>query len=88
MSIAFRAILVADDINRKAVLYLRHRKQQRMLNMNQDQINELKRIKMYFPYRIVFGAISPDGKFDAYCKTTMHTANNLVRKGYQVFILE
>lgn len=56
--------------------------------MTPEQVKELERLKSYFPYRIVFGAVSPEGVFEAYCKTTMHTANNLVRKGYQVFVLE
>lgn len=56
--------------------------------MNEKQSEELKRLKGYFPFRIVFGAISPEGNFDAYAKLTMHTANSLARKGYQVFILK
>jgi len=48
---------------------------------------ELSNLKNWFPYRIVFGVIdSVTGEFSAYAKTTMHTANNLARKGHHVAI--
>lgn len=56
--------------------------------LNDEQLKELQRLKAYFPFRIVFGVIDQDGKFEAYAKTTMHTANSLSRKGHSVFLLK
>lgn len=56
------------------------------MELTQQQTQELQRLKAYFPYRIVFGVIHQDGSFEAYAKTTMHTANHLARKGASVFI--
>lgn len=48
---------------------------------------ELATLKAHFPYRIVFGVIRKDtGAFEAWCKTTMHSANCLARKGHNVFL--
>jgi len=48
---------------------------------------ELTNLKNWFPFRIVFGVIDKTtGEFSAYAKTTMHTANNLARKGHLVAI--
>lgn len=55
--------------------------------MNEQQVAELKRLKTYFPYRIVFGVIDKDtGAFEAWAKSTMHTPNRLAREGHQVFV--
>lgn len=52
-----------------------------------SQKTELANLKNWFPYRIVFGVIdNVTGEFSAYAKTTMHTANNLARKGHLVAI--
>lgn len=57
--------------------------------LTDQQSQELKRLKQHFPYRIVFGVIDKDtGAFEAYAKTTMHTANSLTRKGHAVFLLQ
>jgi hypothetical protein len=56
------------------------------MELNEQQVQELSRLKAYFPYRIVFGVIDQEGKFEAYAKTTMHTANHLARKGLTVFV--
>jgi hypothetical protein len=57
--------------------------------LNNEQTQELRRLKQYFPYRIVFGVIDKEtGKFVAYTKTTKHTANKLAREGHQVFVLQ
>lgn len=47
--------------------------------------NDLIRLKQYFPYRIVFGVVMPDGKFDTYASTTKHKMNKFLRLGYPVF---
>lgn len=59
------------------------------MNLTPEQIAELARLKDYFPYRIVFAVIYKDtGVFEAWCKTTMHTANRLAREGHQVGIFQ
>jgi hypothetical protein len=51
------------------------------------QKTELANLKNWFPFRIVFGVIDcATGEFSAYAKTTMHTANNLARKGHLVAV--
>lgn len=56
--------------------------------LTQSQIQELQRIKAYFPYRIVFGVIKKDGTFEVWAKTTKHAANRLAREGHQVFMVQ
>lgn len=57
--------------------------------LTEKQNAELVRIKGYFPYRIVFGVVRKDtGEFEAYAKTTMHTANRLAREGHAVYVLK
>lgn len=57
--------------------------------LNEQQERELRRLKQYFPFRIVFGVIDKDtAEFSAYAKTTMRTANTLSRKGHAVFVLK
>ena len=53
-----------------------------------EQIAEVARLKQYFPYRICYGAISPDMEFEANAVSTMRRPNSLARKGYSVFIYE
>ena len=57
------------------------------MELNQQQTQELQRLKAYFPFRIVFGVIHKDGSFQSYAKRTMHVANRLSRDGASVFIL-
>lgn len=55
--------------------------------LTKEQKEELAKLKEHFPYRIVFGVIRKDtGEFQAWCKTTMASANCLARKGHNVFI--
>jgi len=55
--------------------------------MNDTQIQECRRLKQYFPFRIVYGAISQDGTFETNAVTTMRTPNALARKGWQVWVI-
>lgn len=58
------------------------------MTLNQNQIDELVRLKAYFPYRIVFGIIDKDtGGFEAQVRTTKAAMNNAMRKGHRVFML-
>lgn len=54
---------------------------------NDAQIAELRRLKEYFPYRVVFGALSPSGEFEANAQTTKRRALKLAREGWHVEIL-
>jgi len=50
------------------------------------QIAELARLKSYFPFRIIFGAVSPDGAtFDAYAMKDRRVMNKLIRTGWTVY---
>jgi len=50
---------------------------------------ELKRLKSYFPYRIIWGAIHPDTlEFITSASSTKRQANDYIRKGYEVYILK
>lgn len=51
------------------------------------QIAELRRLKEYFPYRVVFGALSPAGEFEANAQPTKRRAMKLAREGWHVEIL-
>ena len=48
---------------------------------------EMNRLKDYFPFRIVWGAILPDGTYEVGANATKHRVNNLMRKGYSGFII-
>jgi hypothetical protein len=58
------------------------------MTLTAEQEQELKRLKAYFPYRIVFGVVRTTGEWEAYAKTTMATANRLTREGHAVFVLK
>lgn len=45
-----------------------------------EQEAELRRLKAYFPYRIVWGAISDSGKFVMGASHTRQTLNSYLRK--------
>lgn len=53
--------------------------------LTDKQIAEVKRLKQYFPFRIVYAAISPKGEFECNTCTTKRIPNDLARKGYQVW---
>ena len=58
------------------------------MKITESQLNDLRRLKAYFPYRIVFGAISPSGEWEANAQPTKRRALSLARKGWQVTIYE
>ena len=51
-----------------------------------SQQEEMKRLKQYFPYRIVYGAIM-NGEFSCGAVPTMRKIENLVKKGASVWTL-
>jgi len=48
---------------------------------------EMARLKAYFPYRIVWGAIRTDGAYEVGANVTKRQVNDLIRKGYQGFTI-
>ena len=58
------------------------------MELTQQQIEEVKRVKMYFPYRIAFGALHPKTQeFRASAATTKRPINDLLRQGWLVWQL-
>jgi len=53
----------------------------------QSQIDELVRLKQYFPYRIIFGVLKKDGAFETYAAKTKHAMNRALRSGDAVFVI-
>lgn len=59
------------------------------MNLSDQQVVEMRRMKSYFPYRIVFGVFDKDtGEFSVWAKPTKHAMNRLVREGHAVFTLD
>lgn len=54
--------------------------------LTKEQDAQLVRLKQYYPWRIVWGAIV-NGEFESYATTTKHRMNKYLREGHQVFIL-
>lgn len=46
----------------------------------QALFDEMKRVKGYFPFRVVCGVLLPDGSFEVFANTTRAKARNFARK--------
>ncbi len=46
----------------------------------QSMFDEMRRVKAYFPFRVVCGVMLPDGKFEVFANTTRAKARNFARK--------
>jgi hypothetical protein len=56
------------------------------MQLTDSQNMELTRLKQYFPYRVVWGAIHPDtNEWFASANTTKRQMNAYVKKGWVVF---
>ena len=56
------------------------------MQLTDSQNTELTRLKQYFPYRVVWGAIHPDtNEWFASANTTKRQMNAYVKKGWVVF---
>lgn len=56
------------------------------MQLTDTQNRELARLKQYFPYRIVWGAINPGtGEWFASANTTKRQMNGYVKNGWVVF---
>lgn len=54
-----------------------------------EQVREMQRLKAYFPFRIVYGAIQPETKeWKTAAVTTRHAPNRLAKLGWSVYILQ
>lgn len=59
------------------------------MELTQDQINQIQRLKQCFPYRIIYGIIDKDTKeFNSYAVTSMRIPNKLSREGHTVFTIK
>ncbi len=58
-----------------------------MREFTDAQLAEMQRLKSYFPYRIIYGAFSPDGEFEAGAQKDRRRINKLLREGWQVATL-
>ncbi len=54
--------------------------------MTEQQTKEMTNLKAHFPYRIVYGAIKGE-EFMASAVTSKRIPNQLVREGWQVWLL-
>ena len=56
------------------------------MELTTEQNAELSRLKAYFPYRVVWGAIHPEThEWVASANTSKRQMNSYVRKGWTVF---
>lgn len=58
------------------------------MTLTTEQEQELRRLKAYRPFMIVFGVIRKTGEFETYAKPTMATANRLTREGHTVLVIK
>lgn len=56
------------------------------MELPQNILDEMKRIKSYYPYRIIFAALEGT-EWNVYAKTTRHVMNRLAREGVAVWKL-
>lgn len=56
--------------------------------LNPEQVAQLTRLKQYFPFRIICGALNPLGEFRALAVPTMREPNKLAREGWKVWRVE
>lgn len=48
----------------------------------------MNRMRSYFPYRIVWAVVNPDGTVEAFANATCRQRNDAVRAGKTVFTFE
>lgn len=59
-----------------------------MNELTQEQQSEMRRLKSYFPYRIVWAVINKAGEFAAYATSDKRAMNKELRAGNSVFQLQ
>lgn len=56
------------------------------IQLTNEQVAELTRLKQYFPYRVVWGAVHPDTKeWIASANTTKRQLNTYLKNGWIVY---
>jgi hypothetical protein len=59
------------------------------MQLTDDELRQMRSLKAHCPFRIVYGAKHPEtGEFVCAASHTKRPANDYVRKGWLVFILE
>lgn len=58
------------------------------MSLSESQTAEMQRLKAYFPYRIVYGAIGPKGEWQCGAVVNKREPNRLSREGWTVYLLE
>lgn len=59
------------------------------MNLTHEQQSEMQRLKSYFPFRIVYGAVNPQtSEWRCAAVTTMRQPNRLARDGWNVAVLK
>jgi hypothetical protein len=59
------------------------------MTLTESQNNELKRLQLSFPFRIVYGAFNPStSEWFASAVQSMRIPNKLAREGWRVVIME
>jgi hypothetical protein len=56
--------------------------------MTEQQERELRQVKAFRPFMLVFGVIRSTGEWETYARPTMAIANRLAREGHTVYILK
>jgi len=55
--------------------------------LSKEQLAEMQRLKAYYPFRIVYGALSPSGEWQCGGVANKREPNRLARLGWQVFTI-
>jgi len=50
------------------------------MQLTQDEIQEMQKMRSYFPYRSITGVKLPNGEFSVFANGTRAQANNYARK--------
>ncbi len=50
-----------------------------MKELTENQKQQLYRLKQYFPYRIIFGVLTPENEFLTFAETTKRKMNNYAK---------
>ncbi len=49
------------------------------MEITKENEDQLRRLKMYFPYRVVFGVLYNDGNFETYAKNDKRLLNKFLK---------
>ena len=59
------------------------------MELTDDQKKQLSSLKSYFPYRVIFGVLYNDGKFESYAEHDKRKLNKLVKNpDCSIFLLQ